>query len=59
MATRCAGAASTWMNLMMQKIDKECGPAFVVWSEFCDAFIATFESITNTEEVRLRLRNLK
>ena len=59
MATRCEGAASVWMNLTMQEIDRGRQPAFEMWSEFCDAFVAEFESITDNEEMRQQLRNLK
>ena len=47
------------MNSTMQEIDKESRPAFEMWSEFCDAFATAFESITDSEEVRQQLHNLK
>ena len=51
LATRCEGAASTWMNSTMQEIDKGGRPAFKMWVSFVMLLLA-FESITDSEEVR-------
>ena len=47
------------MNLTMQEINRRGRLAFDLWSEFYDAFATAFESVTDSEEVRQQLRNLK
>ena len=59
MGTRCEGAASAWMNSTMQEIERGGRPTFEILSEFCDAFATAFESISDSEEVRRQLCNLK
>ena len=59
MAMRVDGAASSWVNAMLQEVADGRRQAFKTWGQFKVAMIHRSESITETEDARRQLRALK
>ena len=51
-AMRVEGAASSWVNAVLQEISKGRRPVFRTWAQFRDAMVQRFELVTEVEEVR-------
>ena len=51
-AMRVNGAASSWVNVVLQDIAEGCRAAFLTWRHFMQAMIHQFEPMTETEEAR-------
>ena len=58
-AMRVDGAASSWVNAVLQEVADGRRQAFRTWGQFKVAMIHRFESITETEDARRQLRALK
>ena len=58
-AMRVDGAASSWVNAVLQEVADGRQQAFRTWGQFKVAMIHRFESITETEDARRQLRALK
>ena len=53
------GAASSWVNAVLQEVADGRRQAFKTWGQFKVVMIHRFESITKTEDARRQLRALK
>ena len=49
---RVEGAASSWVNAVLQEISEERRPVFCTWAQFRDAMVQWFDPVTEVEEVR-------
>ena len=58
-AMRVEGAASSWVNAVLQEISEGRRPVFHTWAQFRDAMVQRFEPVTEVEEVRKQLRALR
>ena len=58
-AMRVDGAASSWVNAVLQEVADGRRQAFRTWGQFKVAMVHRFESITETEDARRQLRALK
>jgi hypothetical protein len=58
-AMRVDGAASSWINATLASIERNQRQRFADWDDFKAAFITAFEFVTETEEARKQLRNLR
>ena len=58
-AMRVDGAASSWVNAVLQEVADGRRQEFRTWGHFKVAMIHRFESITETEDARRQLRALK
>ena len=58
-AMRVEGAASSWVNAVLQEISEGRRPIFRTWAQFRDAMVQRFEPVTEVEEARKQLRALK
>ena len=59
MTMRVEGAASSWVNAVLQDISEGHRPVFSTWAQFRDAMVQRFEPGTEVEEVRKQLRALR
>ena len=53
------GAASSWVNAMLQEVANGRRQAFRMWGQFKVAMIHRFESIAKTKDAHRQLRALK
>ena len=53
------GAASSWVNAVLQDISKGRRPVFDTWAQFRDAMVQRFEPVTEAKEVCKQLRALR
>ena len=51
-AMRVEGAASSWVNAVLQEISEGRRPVFRTWAQFRDAMVQRFEPVTEVEEAR-------
>ena len=51
-AMRVEGAASAWVDAVLQDVAAGRRPAFATWNEFEQAMIHRFEPVTENEEAR-------
>ena len=51
-AMRVEGAASSWVNAVLQDISKGHRPIFHTWAQFRDTMVQRFEPVTEVEEAR-------
>ena len=51
-AMRVEGAASSWVNAMLQDVAAGRSAAFLTWRQFMQAMIHQFELVTETEEAQ-------
>ena len=58
-AIRVEGAASSWVNAMLQDVATGRRAAFLMWHSFIQAMIHGFEPETEVEEARKQLRALR
>ena len=58
-AMRVEGAASSWVNAVLQEISEGRRPIFRTWAQFRDAMVQRFEPVTEVEEARKQLRALR
>ena len=58
-AMRVEGAASSWVNAVLQEISEGRRPVFRTWAQFRDAMVQRFEPVTEVEEARKQLRALR
>ena len=58
-AMRVEGAASSWVNAVLQEISEGRRPFFRTWAQFRDAMVQRFEPVTKVEEARKQLRALR
>ena len=58
-AMRVEGAASSWVNAVLQEISEDHRPVFCTWAQFTDAMVQRFEPVTEVEEARKQLRALR
>ena len=58
-AMRVEGAASSWVNAVLQEISEGCRPVFRTWAQFRDAMVQRFKPVTEVEEARKQLRALR
>ena len=56
---RVEGAASSWVNAVLQDISEGCRPVFRTWAQFRDAMVQRFEPVTEVEEAQKQLRALR
>ena len=59
LAMRVEGAASSWVNTVLQDVAIGCRVAFLTWCSFTQAMIYWFEPITEVEEAQKPLRALR
>ena len=57
-AMRVEGAASTWVNAVLEEVATGRRPAFQTWGEFEHVMIHRFEPLTQVEEARKQLKAL-
>ena len=57
-ATRLEGAALSWINSELSRIQQQQRAPFASWAEFCGQFVATFEPTTDQELARQQLKAL-
>ena len=48
-AMRVEGAASSWVNVVLQEISEGHRPVFRTWAQFRDAMVQRFEPVTEVE----------
>ena len=53
------GAASSWVNVVLQDISAGRRPIFRTWAQFKEAMVQRFKPVTEVEEVRKQLRALR
>ena len=58
-AMRVEGAASSWVNAVLQEISEGRRLVFHTWAQFRDAMVQRFELVTEVEEARKQLRALR
>ena len=58
-AMRVEGAASSWVNAVLQEISEGRRPVFRTWAQFKDAMVQRFEPVTKVEEAHKWLRALR
>ena len=58
-AMRVDGAASSWVNAVLQDIAEGNRQIFRTWAQFKEAMIQRFEPVTETEEARKQLKALR
>ena len=58
-AMRVEGAASSWVNVVLQDISEGRKPVFCTWAQFRDAMVQRFEQVTKVEEAHKQLRALR
>ena len=58
-AMRVEGAASSWVNAVLQEISEGHRLVFRTWAQFRDAMVQRFEPATEVEEARKQLRALR
>ena len=51
-AMRVEGAASSWVNAVLQEISEGRRPVFRTWAQFRDAMVQRFEPVTEVEEAQ-------
>ena len=49
-AMRVEGAASSWVNGVLQDMSASCRPVFDTWAQFKEAMVQQFEPDTEVEE---------
>ena len=47
---RVEGAASSWVNVVLQDISAGRRPVFCTWAQFKEAMVQQFEAVTEVEE---------
>ena len=55
---RVEGAASTWVNAVLEEVATGHRPAFQTWGEFEHVMIHRFKPLTQVEEARKQLKAL-
>ena len=58
-AMRVEGAASSWVNAVLQDISAGRRPVFRTWAQFKEAMVQQFEPVTEVKEARKQLRALR
>ena len=58
-AMRVEGAASSWVNAVLQDISEGHKPVFCMWAQFRDAMVQQCKPVTKVEEVHKQLRALR
>ena len=58
-AMRVEGAASSWVNVVLQDAVAGCMPVFCTWAQFKEAMVHQFELVTEVEEAQKQLRALR
>ena len=58
-AMRVEGAASSWVNAVLQEISEGRRLVFCTWVQFRDAMVQRFEPVTEVKEARKQLRALR
>ena len=58
-AIRVEGAASSWVNAVLQDVAVGHRPVFRTWAQFKEAMVQRFESVVEVEEARKLLRALR
>ena len=58
-AMRVEGAASFWVNAVLQEISKGRRPVFCTWVQFRDTMVQRFEPVIEIEEAHKQLRALR
>ena len=58
-AMRVEGAASSWVNAVLQDVAAGRRAAFLTWRQFTQAMVHRFEPVTETEEAQKQLRALR
>ena len=58
-AMRVEGAASSWVNAVLQDVAAGRRAAFLKWRQFMQAMVHWFEPVMETEEARKQLRALR
>ena len=58
-AMRVEGAASSWVNAVLQEISEGHRPVFRTWAQFRDAIVQQFKPVTEIEEAHKQLRALR
>ena len=58
-AMRVEGAASSWVNAVLQDISEGRRPIFCMWVQLRDAIVQRFELVTEVEEAHKQLRALR
>ena len=51
-AMRVEGAASSWVNAVVQDVAAVCRAAFSTWRQFTQAMIHQFEPVTEIEDAQ-------
>ena len=51
-AMQVEGAASSWVNAVLQDVSAGRRPAFHMWAQFRDAMVQQFEPVTEVKEVQ-------
>ena len=59
MAMRVEGAASSWVNTVLQDVAVGRKAPFLTWRSFTQAMIHRFEPVIEVEEARKQLRALR
>ena len=54
-AMRVEGAASSWVNVVLQDISEGQSPVFCTWAQFRDGMVQWFEPVTEVEEAQKQL----
>ena len=58
-AMRVEGAASSWVNTVLQEVAMHRKPEFRTWAQFKEAMTQRFEPVTEIEEAQKQLRALR
>ena len=58
-AMRVEGAASSWVNAVLQEISEGRILVFRTWAQFKEAMVQQFEPVTEVEEACKQLRALR
>ena len=58
-AMRVEGAASSWVNAVLQEISEGRRLVFRTWAQFRDVMLQQFEPITEVEEAHKQLQTLR
>ena len=58
-AMRVEGAASSWVNAVLQDISEGRRPVFHTWAQFRDAMVQRFEPVMEVEEAHKQRQGLR
>ena len=58
-ATRLEGAALSWLEGVLQAVERHQWQPWADWAEFWEAMVRTFEPLTEQEVARQELKNLR